>query len=79
MKLSKTKQLALLKDLRRKCGFCYREGCHGYVCHSGYKIPNGPHTSRLPITCSLSCEHLKRKAWLQGVEITIPKNTLAAI
>lgn len=38
MKISKTKQIALLRDLRRKCGFLYREGNHGYVCHCGYKI-----------------------------------------
>lgn len=26
MKYSATKQIALLRDLRRKCAFCYREG-----------------------------------------------------
>lgn len=79
MKLSKSKQIALLRDLRRKCGFLYREGCHGYVCHCGYKIPNGPHTSHLPCACSLACSDLKFKAWTQGVDITIPERELAAM
>lgn len=79
MKISKTKQIALLRDLRRKCGFLYREGNHGYVCHCGYKIPNGPHTSHLPISCNLACSDLKRKAFECGIDITIPKAVLAVI
>jgi len=79
MKISKTKQLALLKDLRRKCGYLYREGCHGYVCHCGYRVPNGPHTSHLPCACNLACGYLKRKAFKNGVDITISKRILSAI
>lgn len=79
MKISKTKQIALLRDLRRKCGFLYREGNYDYVCHCGYKIPNGPHTSHLPISCNLACGDLKRKAFECGIDITIPKAVLSAI
>lgn len=79
MNLSKTKQIALLRDLRRKCAFCYNEGWHGYVCRYNYKIPNGPHTSRLPISCNLACEKLQHQAWLQGVSITVSKSKLQTI
>ena len=79
MKLSRTKQIALLRDLRRKCAFCYREGPHGYVCRYNFKVPNGPYTSRLPIQCNLACERLAHSAWLMNVDITVDNKILQAI
>lgn len=79
MKMSRTKQIALLRDLRRKCAFCYREGPHGYVCRYNYRLPNGPHTSRLPIQCNLACERLAHSAWLMNVDITVDNKILQAI
>lgn len=79
MNLSKTKQIALLRDLRRKCAFCYREGPYGYVCRYEFILPNGPHTSRLPIQCNLACERLTHRAWLMNVDITVNNKILSAI
>lgn len=82
--LSQTKQLSVLKELRRQCPFCVFNGSYGYTCGgltggvSVYATHFGS-KSKEARRCSLGCKNLLVKAWQNGYDITINRQKLLGI
>lgn len=81
-KLSNTQQIALLKRLRRACPFAVFSGSYGYTCGG---MVGGVRSSSLMSArskearhCMLSCPVLRRTAFAQGYDITIPARKINA-
>lgn len=81
-KLSNTKQISLLKRLRRACPFAVFSGSYGYTCGGmvgGVRISSGMAArSKEARHCMLSCSDLRRAAFAQGYDITIPTHKINA-
>lgn len=81
--LSRTKQIAVLKQLRRDCPRCVNNGSYGYTCGGlvggvRYAVGLCPPTQK-ERHCTLGCKTLLMKAFKAGYDITISRQELYAI
>lgn len=81
-KLSKTKQISLLKSLRRLCPFVVLSGPYGYTCGGlvgGVRCSSGfGAQSKEARHCTLSCIDLRKQAFARGYDITLSTQTINA-
>lgn len=81
-KLSNTKQISILKRLRRACPFAVFSGNYGYTCGGmvgGVRSSSGMAArSKEARHCMLSCSDLRKAAFMQGYNITLPTHKINA-
>lgn len=81
--LSPSLQVRLLRSLRRMCPFAVWSGQYGYTCGGmtgGVRASTGMGArSKECRHCRLTCTSLRRRAFIQGYEITLPISKLAAL
>lgn len=80
--LSNTKQISLLRRLRRACPSSVWSGSYGYTCGgtAGGVRPSSGMAARSKEArhCMLSCSSLRRAAFMQGYDITLPTHKINA-
>lgn len=79
--LSPSAQLRLLRRLRRMCPFAVWSGIYGYTCggmSGGVRSSSIGTLTKEPRHCRLNCATLRRQAFCQGYDITLPSSHLNA-
>lgn len=81
-KLSNAQQISLLRQLRRACPSSVWSGSYGYTCGGmvgGARSSSGMAArSKEARHCMLSCSSLRRAAFAQGYDITVPTHKINA-
>lgn len=76
--MNKSRQLSVLRSIRRQCPFLATEGGLGYMCDRGNTTSNGVRyitggsdRQQMRRHCTLRCQDIMRKAKKMGILITI--------